>query len=109
MIQNEIVAGLGYVGLLLLHLTFVARAILRPHREPASRVAWVVVIVILPLVGIIGYILLGETNIGRRRIARVLAANLLPSGSHELLVQRVTRQATVLPGDVHRLGFGCGE
>ncbi len=73
MIPNETLAGLTTAGLLLFHLTFVARAILRPHREPASRVAWVVVIVILPVVGIIGYILLGETNIGRRRRERVRA------------------------------------
>jgi cardiolipin synthase len=57
--------------LLLVHLGFVARAILRPHREPASRVAWVVVIAVLPVVGILAYILLGETNIGRRRVVRM--------------------------------------
>jgi cardiolipin synthase len=56
---------------ILIHLAFIARAILRPHREPASRVAWVVVIVVLPVAGILAYILLGETNIGRRRAARV--------------------------------------
>lgn len=56
---------------ILIHLAFIARAILRSHREPASRVAWVVVIVVLPVAGILAYILLGETNIGRRRAARV--------------------------------------
>jgi cardiolipin synthase len=55
----------------LVHLAFVARVILRPHREPASRVAWVVVILVLPVVGIVAYILLGETNVGRRRVARM--------------------------------------
>lgn len=48
-----------------------ARAVLRPHREPASRAAWVVVIGVLPVAGIIAYLLLGETNIGRKRVARV--------------------------------------
>src|SRR5262245_24732291 len=55
----------------LVHLGFVARAILRPHREPASRVAWVVVILVMPVVGIVAYVLLGETSIGRRRAARM--------------------------------------
>lgn len=55
----------------LAHLAFVARAILRPHREPASRIAWVVVILMLPIVGMIAYLLLGETNIGRRQVARM--------------------------------------
>ena len=73
MIENAILAGLATAAVLLFHFTFIARAILRPHREPASRVAWVVVMVILPVVGIISYILLGETNIGRRRRERVRA------------------------------------
>ncbi len=54
-----------------LHLMVAARAILRPHREPASRLAWIIVILVIPIVGIIAYILLGETNIGRRRVARM--------------------------------------
>jgi cardiolipin synthase A/B len=57
--------------LILIHLAFIARAILRAHREPASRVAWVVVIFVLPVAGILAYVLLGETNIGRRRAARL--------------------------------------
>lgn len=71
MTEKNLVSGLVTTAFVLFHLTFVARAILRPHREPASRIAWVVVILILPLVGIIGYILLGETNIGRRRRERL--------------------------------------
>jgi cardiolipin synthase A/B len=67
--------GLFYV----VHFAFVARAILRPHREPASRVAWVVVIMVLPVAGIIAYLLLGETSIGRRRTERAgQALALLP-------------------------------
>ena len=62
--------ALGYIGLLLIQLTVMARVILRPHRDPASRIAWVVVIAVLPGLGIIAYILFGETNIGRKRVAR---------------------------------------
>ena len=57
--------------LFVLHVIVAARAITRPNRIPASRVAWVVVIVFLPLVGVIAYLLLGETSIGRERIARL--------------------------------------
>jgi cardiolipin synthase A/B len=54
------------------------RVLLRPHRDPASRVAWIVVLVSLPVVGIIFYILLGETNIGlkRREKMREVISNL---------------------------------
>lgn len=55
----------------LIHAGFIARVLLRPHRDPASRMAWILVIVLLPYVGILAYILLGETNIGRKRIARM--------------------------------------
>ncbi|MFT5732666.1 MAG: cardiolipin synthase [Planctomycetota bacterium] len=58
-----------------MHLLVVARAILRPHRQPASRAAWVVVILSLPIVGIIAYVLLGETNIGRERAEKTRRAN----------------------------------
>jgi cardiolipin synthase len=52
-------------------LLVIVRVILRPHREPASRIAWLVVVLSLPLVGVLAYLLLGETNIGRRRVARM--------------------------------------
>jgi len=68
--ENHMIAALWTGLFILIHLVFIARAILRPHREPASRVAWVVVMVLLPVAGIVIYILLGETNIGRRRAAR---------------------------------------
>lgn len=54
-----------------LHLVVAARAITRPNRIPASRVAWVAVIMFLPLLGVIAYLLLGETSIGRERIERL--------------------------------------
>jgi cardiolipin synthase len=87
--------ALGHVPgwlLLSLHVAlqvfFVCRALLRPHREPASRLAWVVVIIVAPVVGMLAYVLFGETNIGRRRIARFKRAMArLPSfaeiGRHE--------------------------
>jgi cardiolipin synthase len=61
---------MAYVGLGMIELVVIARAILRPHRDPASRIAWVVVIAVLPVVGILAYILFGETNIGRKRVTR---------------------------------------
>ena len=58
--------------LLLLHILLVGatfvRILLRPHREPASRIAWMVVVGTLPFFGVVAYLLLGETNIGRRNL-----------------------------------------
>ena len=57
----------------LLELAVIARILLRPHRDPASRIAWMVVVGVLPLLGMLAYLLLGEVNIGRRRAERLHA------------------------------------
>src|SRR5947209_1444617 len=62
-----------FIGTSLLAVTEAAvfvRAILRPHREPSSRIAWAVVIVALPVVGILAYLLLGEVRISLKRRER---------------------------------------
>jgi len=58
-------------ALFVVHLLVVARAITRPNRTPSSRVAWVAVIMFLPLLGVIAYLFLGETSIGSERIKRL--------------------------------------
>src|SRR5271157_3457999 len=57
----------------LLELAVIARILLRPHRDPASRIAWMVVVGVFPLLGVPAYLLLGEVNIGRRRVKRLHA------------------------------------
>jgi len=56
---------------ILLTLAVMARILLRPNRVPASRIAWLVVVGTLPLLGIAAYLLLGEVRIGRGRLTRV--------------------------------------
>ena len=55
----------------LLELAVFARILLRPHRDPASRIAWMVVVGVLPVLGMIAYLFLGEVSIGRRRLRRL--------------------------------------
>lgn len=59
---------------LLLHCSIVVitvlRVMLRPHREPAARIAWIAVIAGLPFFGIIAYLFFGEINIGRQHIEK---------------------------------------
>ena len=47
----------------IIQLAVVIRVLLRPHREPASRVAWVATISLVPVVGIIAYLLFGEVHL----------------------------------------------
>ena len=60
----------GTTALTLVELAVLVRAILRPHREPASRIAWAVVIVILPVLGVVAYLLIGEVRISLKRRVR---------------------------------------
>ena len=71
---------LFYIGAGMIWLAVIVRVILRPHREPASRAAWIMLVLGLPIIGILAYFLLGETSIGRRRKARSqeVLANLPP-------------------------------
>lgn len=55
--------------LLAAEMLVLLRAILRPNRDPAARLAWVLVIVMAPIVGMLAYLLLGEARVsmGRRQ------------------------------------------
>jgi cardiolipin synthase len=55
---------------MIVELAVLARVMLRPNRDPTSRLAWLFVVGVFPLLGIFAYLLLGEVNIGRRRVAR---------------------------------------
>jgi cardiolipin synthase len=63
-------AVIGLAVHVLIEVAVILRVLLRPHRQPASRIAWVAVITALPVVGILAYLLFGEVSIGRRRRAR---------------------------------------
>lgn len=49
----------------------ILRILLRRPRQPESRLAWVTIVIVLPIVGVVAYLLLGETNIGREREERL--------------------------------------
>jgi len=69
-----IAAGLMWVAFALAQLAVIVRILLRPNREPASRIAWIAVVAAVPILGMLGYLLMGETNIGRRNLKAMQAA-----------------------------------
>ena len=71
MADHQLAAAIFAALHVLIQLALSVLVLLRPHREPASRIAWIVVIVALPVLGMVAYILFGEVNIGRRRVARM--------------------------------------
>lgn len=85
--------------LILLHVAlqafFIGRALLKPQREPAARMAWLVVILVAPVVGMLAYVFFGETNLGRGRIARLRAAMAKLPSFNELTGHEGEREAQV--------------
>jgi cardiolipin synthase len=82
--SNDLVAAIVAVGGFAIHLLTVLRAVTRPNRTPASRVAWVAAIMCLPVIGVVAYLLLGETSIGHERVRRLHEAErrlAAPSGA----------------------------
>src|SRR6201996_9208216 len=65
--SDDLVGAVIAAGGFVIHLLTVLRAITRPGRTPASRVAWIAAIMCLPVIGVIAYLFLGETSIGRKR------------------------------------------
>lgn len=91
---------------LLIEIVLVTRVLLRSYRDPAARVAWLIVLVALPVVGILLYLLFGETSIGRRYTARrrrvvagLLAADsLTPAMQPEPQVAHLFQMAASING-----------
>ncbi|MFO1026447.1 MAG: cardiolipin synthase [Acetobacteraceae bacterium] len=48
-------------------LLTMARILLRPHRDPAARIAWLVVVGTAHVFGVVAYLLVGEVRVGRSR------------------------------------------
>ena len=83
-LSDDLVGAVVAAGGFVIHLAAVLRAITRPDRTPASRVAWIAAIMCLPVIGVIAYFFLGETSIGRERSRRLRDAEsrlAKPSGS----------------------------
>lgn len=56
---------LGLIVYVVLHVAVIVRALTVEGKEPASRAAWILVLLFLPVVGIAIYLLFGEPWVGR--------------------------------------------
>jgi cardiolipin synthase len=103
---QTIVTGLILVAV----VATLMRAILRPNREPASRLAWVIVILVVPIIGLIAYLLLGEARISysRRQKGREIDAILPRPTSDAASAQALESGAYVSPFALARSINGLG-
>src|SRR6478735_9753668 len=101
--------------LVLAELAVLVRAMLRPHREPTSRLAWVIVIIIAPILGMVAYLLFGEARLSRTRRARYQAINAeLPrpsadAGAAKLLADGPYGAPFALARAIDRMGPTAGN
>ncbi|MCG6856894.1 MAG: cardiolipin synthase [Salaquimonas sp.] len=65
------ILALSAVAHVAIQAGLIIRVLLRANRDAASRIAWIVVILSVPLVGIAVYMLFGETNVGSRHVERM--------------------------------------
>lgn len=59
-------SGYWFVLSAIVHLLVIVRALAVRDREPASRAAWILILIFLPVVGIIAYLLFGEPWVAHR-------------------------------------------
>ena len=104
------------VGLLTAaEIAVLIRAILRPHREPASRLAWAVVIIVAPIIGLVAYLMLGEVRIslGRREKGRAIEAALPRPTGGDAAARQIDhgfyRAPFALSESINRLGPTSGN
>ncbi|AXK47164.1 cardiolipin synthase [Brachybacterium saurashtrense] len=64
-----VLAALLAVGVALAHVVFciAALGVIPGRSKPSSGMAWLILILAVPVVGAVGYLLLGNTTVGRRR------------------------------------------
>ncbi len=71
MSESVLLTALGVALHIGIQVLLSIRVLLKPHRDPTARLTWIVMVIALPIGGIIAYLLLGETNIGRKRAERM--------------------------------------
>jgi len=82
------------VGELTVRIGLILTVLLRRRTDPTLRLAWLCVLVLMPVVGAIAYLLVGEPRLGRRRISR-----------HREVVLLHSRAAATAPPDGARAAF----
>lgn len=71
--DNDWLAALWLLGVVALQLSMAVSVLLRPHGRQSSSLAWILIIILLPVLGIVCWLIFGEIRVGRGRMRRYAA------------------------------------
>ena len=79
-------------------IKFLAIGVLPSNRKPSSAMAWLILILIVPLAGFVIFLFLGRTNLGRGRLRRQREADeAIRTATEQLPAATVTDPPTRSP------------
>ena len=89
--MTQVLAVLGIALVLLDYvIKFIAIGVIPSNRKPSSAMAWLILILIIPLAGFAVFLFLGRTSVGAKRLARQRAAtDAIRAATDELEVSPV--------------------
>lgn len=107
--MDGVVALVGAAVVLLdLVVKILAIGVLPSNRKPSSAMAWLILILILPLAGFLVFLVLGRTSLGRTRLARQREADAAIRAVTESLPASTVSDPSYLPS-IATLGYNLGS
>ena len=89
-------------------IKFLALGVLPNNRKPSSAMAWLILILIIPMAGFLIFLFLGRTNVGKGRIARQREADdAIRAATDKLPTAPVTEPAYL--GSMATLNYNLGS
>lgn len=102
-----VIAGVALVAVDYV-IKFLAIGVLPGNRKPSSAMAWLILILIIPLAGFAVFLLLGRTDVGAKRLARQREADEAVRAATERLVSPPVEGPPYL-ASMATLNFGLGS
>ena len=78
-------------------IKFLALGVLPNNKKPSSAMAWLILILIVPLAGFVVFLVLGRTSLGRGRLARQREADAAIRAATEMLPSTTVSEPAYLP------------
>ena len=96
--MNDVLVVLGAAVVVLDYvIKFLALGVLPNNKKPSSAMAWLILILIVPLAGFLVFLVLGRTSLGRGRLARQREADAAIRAATESLPAWTVAEPAYLP------------